>query len=336
MSIGPLTPPQEPKPPRHSDPFPVRLRNRVLNSVEAVVIVAILSFLLGLLGEFHFVFDLASHFRVQAGVVALIGGVTLALFRDFRLGALAVAAGTALLLSTYRYYLPIEPPLAGLPIRRLLVMNVLRENQDRQTVIDFVQIADPDVILLFETDQAWQAALSTALAERWPHQKVVPLNNHYGMCLFSKQQWTSAQQLELTALQIPLFDVQFAEPDWRMISTHALAPLGGRAWRVRNEQFDAIAKLVSAGETRRTVLVGDLNCTPWAPKMRAFVKQTGLRDAAYGHQLKFTWYVAPLPLAGLPIDHVLVGAEIGVTSHQVGPPLGSDHRPVTVELAMGR
>ena len=119
-----------------------------------------------------------------------------------------------------------------------------------------------------------------------------------------------------------------------MIGTHALAPLGTRAWRTRNQQFDEIAELIEAGDGTRTIFVGDLNCTPWAPKFQNFVKRTQLRDAAHGHQLKFTWRLEPIPLAGLPIDHVLVGSNVGVVSHRVGPSLGSDHRPVVVDFAI--
>ena len=36
----------------------------------------------------------------------------------------------------------------------------------------------------------------------------------------------------------------------------------------------------------------------------------------------------------LPLDHVLVGTGIGVLATRVGPPLGSDHLPLIVDLAL--
>lgn len=38
---------------------------------------------------------------------------------------------------------------------------------------------------------------------------------------------------------------------------------------------------------------------------------------------------------GIPIDHVLVTPGIGVTGYEVGPEIGSDHQPLTVDLIVG-
>jgi endonuclease/exonuclease/phosphatase (EEP) superfamily protein YafD len=87
------------------------------------------------------------------------------------------------------------------------------------------------------------------------------------------------------------------------------------------------------------VLMGDFNTTPFSPTFRFIVKQTGLRDSAQGFGYVPTW--GPrlprepwLPWIGLPIDHVLVSTNVDVLTREVGPPLGSDHRWVTVKLVI--
>jgi endonuclease/exonuclease/phosphatase (EEP) superfamily protein YafD len=337
MSIGPRTPDREPVPPRQTERLFVRMRHRALNLVEVAVILALLSFLAGLLGEFHFLFDLASHFRVQAGVVTFLGGAILALFGSTRFGALSFFAGIALLLSTYPYFLPAPIPPAGLPVRRLLIMNVLKQNPQKQAVIDYLLEQDPDVMMLFETDAAWESALSPALADRWPHQQTVLRDDYFGVCLYSKQGWSTVRVVELTSSKVPVIDVKFEpedQPNWRLIGTHGHWPFGSRSWAVRNEQFAAVADMVTERIPARTLVVGDLNCTPWSPNFRPFANRANLRSAALGKKLRFTWFAVPIPLAGLPIDHVLVGDEIGVLAHRVGPPLGSDHLPVIVDFTV--
>ena len=80
------------------------------------------------------------------------------------------------------------------------------------------------------------------------------------------------------------------------------------------------------------MVVGDLNCTPWSPHFRRLLRDAGLRDVARGRGLEPTWYPTSLPL-GIPIDHVLVSDEIGVANRELGSDLGSDHRPVRVEIS---
>jgi endonuclease/exonuclease/phosphatase (EEP) superfamily protein YafD len=46
-----------------------------------------------------------------------------------------------------------------------------------------------------------------------------------------------------------------------------------------------------------------------------------------------TWQVGFWPLA-LPIDHVLVSRDACVVAHEIGPDVGSDHRPLAVTLRL--
>ncbi len=58
---------------------------------------------------------------------------------------------------------------------------------------------------------------------------------------------------------------------------------------------------------------------------------TGLRDSSLGIGYHATW-PATLGVAGIPIDHVLVSAGIGVAEKSVAAGVGSDHLPIVVDL----
>jgi len=79
------------------------------------------------------------------------------------------------------------------------------------------------------------------------------------------------------------------------------------------------------------MLAGDFNTTPWAPGYRELLA-ADLRD---GERALASW-PAFLPFPVIPIDHVLVSKELRVLSKRRGPPLGSDHYPIVVELATNR
>ena len=84
--------------------------------------------------------------------------------------------------------------------------------------------------------------------------------------------------------------------------------------------------------TPHTLIVGDLNASPWQPAFRRLTG-SGWHDAAdvVGRGLRPTWPSwSPLPIS--PIDHALVSTGLGVTGADVTPIDGSTHRALIVTL----
>jgi endonuclease/exonuclease/phosphatase (EEP) superfamily protein YafD len=106
--------------------------------------------------------------------------------------------------------------------------------------------------------------------------------------------------------------------------------MGTEGSSLRNDQLRAIAKFLQGVEGSRLVM-GDLNTTSWSPHFRDLLAATGLVDSRRGRGMQPTW-TAFRGLVRLPLDHVLVSPDITVTARRVGPPIGSDHLPVIVEL----
>jgi endonuclease/exonuclease/phosphatase (EEP) superfamily protein YafD len=79
------------------------------------------------------------------------------------------------------------------------------------------------------------------------------------------------------------------------------------------------------------ILAGDFNATRWSSKS-APLRHAGLKDASYGKAPGATWMRAN-PLISIPIDRLLYGGE-GMHCHrfEIGPELGSDHRPLLAEF----
>jgi endonuclease/exonuclease/phosphatase (EEP) superfamily protein YafD len=96
-------------------------------------------------------------------------------------------------------------------------------------------------------------------------------------------------------------------------------------------RYTAVAtRLAGEAANGRLVLAGDLNLTPWSPRFARLLTETGLDDSGLRRGLAPTW----LWPFGLAIDHVLVGAGLVALDNHLGPELGSDHRPVIVDLAI--
>jgi endonuclease/exonuclease/phosphatase (EEP) superfamily protein YafD len=57
-----------------------------------------------------------------------------------------------------------------------------------------------------------------------------------------------------------------------------------------------------------------------------------LRDTRAGFGIQASW-PTQIPPLGIPLDHCLVSPELVVLDRRLGPAVGSDHRPVILELA---
>ena len=77
------------------------------------------------------------------------------------------------------------------------------------------------------------------------------------------------------------------------------------------------------------VVVGDFNATPWSPALRTFLDELDLN----GLNVAATWPVW-FGFAGIPIDHALVSENLIITHIETGPNIGSDHRPVMIDVAL--
>jgi endonuclease/exonuclease/phosphatase (EEP) superfamily protein YafD len=85
---------------------------------------------------------------------------------------------------------------------------------------------------------------------------------------------------------------------------------------------------------RRSMIVGDLNASPWQPAFRRLTSSRW-RDAAdvVGQGLRPTWPSwAPLPI--VPVDHVLVTPDLGVSGADTTNIVGSSHRALIVTLVL--
>lgn len=79
------------------------------------------------------------------------------------------------------------------------------------------------------------------------------------------------------------------------------------------------------------VLMGDFNAAPWSRIQQRLRRTTQLDNAG---QLAPSWPAWAPVFLRLPIDHVLARGAIRIARLNVGPDVGSDHRPVEASLAL--
>jgi endonuclease/exonuclease/phosphatase (EEP) superfamily protein YafD len=213
---------------------------------------------------------------------------------------------------------------------RCLVANVYTANRGFETFLTLVEKENPDVVLVMEVDDVWNAALAP-LRQKYPHSDSRPRPDNFGIACFSRLPTSSIEFVEY-GVGIPSVVAKIAVGDRTVtfVGTHTLPPMRPDMALHRNEHLHDLAQAV--GQLEGTIVVaGDLNATSWSPYFRDLVSSTGLRDSRQGFGVQPTWNARRRWLR-IPLDHVLVTKDVEVVDRRVGDDVGSDHLPVVVDL----
>jgi endonuclease/exonuclease/phosphatase (EEP) superfamily protein YafD len=288
--------------------------------------------LAGFAGGWHWLFDLASHFRWYWLLAALIWFAVAARQRS-RLAtvclAIAIAANARAILP---YWLP---PTGGTDeggAIEIVSLNVFALNDDKDRTLAYLRRHAADLVVLAEIDAAWAEALES-LAPLYPHRVIEPRADMFGVAVLS-QLPLEAPRVAALADGPPAIvtGVRRGERSFLLVAAHPPAPISA-AWSARRDaQLAAIGDL-AATESRPVIVAGDLNATPWSHGFRQLVRLRGLRDSALGHGLQTTWNARHW-VPRIPIDHVVVSPEVRVIARRIGPDVGSDHLPVEATLVV--
>jgi endonuclease/exonuclease/phosphatase family metal-dependent hydrolase len=207
----------------------------------------------------------------------------------------------------------------------------------------------PDVVALQELTPAVAVALeaSAELDVAYPYRMLEPRDGVRGMGILSsvplvKGAYGAFPMLLTAALLLPddtrvdLLDVHPLPPK---ISTVAGVPWGLET-RQRDKELESLrASLDRTPDPTRTILVGDLNTTPFEPGFG--IVAHGLVDAheRIGSGTGFTWrpaFLEPLHASLLRIDHMLTGPAIAPVTVAEDCSLPGDHCRLVVQLEVAQ
>lgn len=310
---------------------------RAMHSLlQGVTVIVCLASLLGFAGRWWWLFELASHFRVQYLVLLAAGTLLLLATRHYRLAAVAAACA---LLNLY-VVAPLLAPAAagGQPAHtvRIVSANVKAENSSHSQLLEFIRASDPDIVTLFEVNSGWQAA-AAKLARQYPYSRINAINEtrgHFGSALFSKYpiEHTELKRFGRISHYAVIARLSINGEPLHLIGAHVLAPTRSAYFRMRNAHLQALA------DTARqlpgaVMLIGDLNTSSWSPYFRDLQQSAGLRDGRPGFGIQASWPVGA-PLLRIPIDHCLVSPGMAIRNWTRGPDIGSDHFPILIDFSL--
>lgn len=220
--------------------------------------------------------------------------------------------------------------------RRLALMtaNVLTPNRNSDQLLQLVRQNQPDILVALETDQWWQTQLD-ALQDEYPYTLKCPLDNLYGMSVFSQLPLHDGEIEFLVEDDVPSMHACVELRCGRHVRVHFLhpappSPTENPESLERDAELLVVAKAI-AKRDGPVVVTGDLNDVAWSATSLIFKKISGLLDPRVGRGL-FNTFNAKHWFLRWPLDHVFHSGHFTVADLRRLPPFGSDHFALYTEL----
>lgn len=216
---------------------------------------------------------------------------------------------------------------------RAISFNVEQNNPHIAETMQYLRAQDADAVVLLESTGSWPGAIRE-LETSYPHHLRL---DALTMDVFSRHPLIQTQ-LHQFGPQRGFVTIELQLPRSRLwlLAAHACPRhwygAEGYAERVRMLE-DGIPAAITQLKGPALVL-GDFNASVWSPAYKRMLHRSHLSDARRGFGLRFTQHgkVFPGNLLWRPIDHCFHTADCVPRHFWTGPDLGSDHRPVGVDL----
>lgn len=219
----------------------------------------------------------------------------------------------------------------------LLIFNILMENQQFEQILRLIETFNPDVILLAEPNDWWAEKLAP-LKSNYPNLVAHPLENRYGMMLFSRFPLHDTEIQFLIQDDIPSIHTQIKLKSGASVALHGVHPRppapeeGGRSTE-RDGELLLVGKAVRESNLP-CIVAGDMNDAAWSRTTKLFKRVSGLLDPRVGRGFYNTFH-ADYRFFRVPLDHIFHSHHFRLIHlERIANSCGSDHFPVFVKLSL--
>ncbi|MFD0764107.1 endonuclease/exonuclease/phosphatase family protein [Mucilaginibacter lutimaris] len=218
----------------------------------------------------------------------------------------------------------------------IMIANVYQYNTNVKGCLKVIAAANPDVVILLETDNHWDTE-TRSLEKDHPHFIRVPLENTYGMLLYSKLKLDDTHVKYLVEADIPSIHTKVTLNNGQMVQLYAVHPTPPvPAENVRSTERDKELLLIAdlAKESNLPVIVaGDLNDVAWSHTTELFLKMSGLLDPRRGRGF-FNSFHAHYFFIRFPLDHAFISRHFKLNKIKRLSNYGSDHFPFFLDIQL--
>lgn len=218
----------------------------------------------------------------------------------------------------------------------LIFGNVLQSNRNAARLREIIDEADPDIILTVETDDWWADQLKK-YEDSHPHIVQQPMDNTYGMLLYSRLELIDPEVKFLVEDHVPSIHTHLRLPSGDIIVLRCLHPpppfpTVEKSATNRDAELLVVGKEVK-GLDEPVIVFGDLNDVAWSHTNYLFQDISGLLDPRVGRGFYHTFH-AKYPFMRFPLDHYFHSNHFRLIDFRRLGYFGSDHFPVYIKLSL--
>lgn len=218
---------------------------------------------------------------------------------------------------------------------KIIIANVFMENEEFDSLAQIIQQHSPDIFLAVEVNDTWYKQLKWKTD--YKYNIAIPLDNTYGMVLFSNYKLSHQEIKYLVEDDVPSIHTKVTLPSGEIINLICLHPKPP-APQENIETTERDAELLLVGKNSKklegaTIIAGDLNDVAWSYTTTLFQKTSGLLDPRVGRGM-FNSFNAKIPFMRFPLDHVFASNNFLLQEIKRLPAFGSDHFPILAELML--
>ena len=220
----------------------------------------------------------------------------------------------------------------------ILASNVLQKNDEYQKVVDEVLARNADLLVFTETNAVWRDELQKRLQKfDYKNKMEMPLDNTYGMILYSKLPLEDEKISFLLEDSIPSMHMKVLLPSGRPVEVHIIHPTPpmpphDKSSTDRDAQMMMVAKMAKNSKLP-VIVAGDFNDVAWSESTALFQNVSGLLDPRIGRGF-YNTFNANNWLMRWPLDHLFVSEHFRLVEIERGKDVGSDHFPLYVKLSL--
>jgi len=216
----------------------------------------------------------------------------------------------------------------------ILTANVLTPNRKADLLIQLAREHKPDVLVTLESDQWWEDQLKVLEADM-PHSVKCPLDNLYGMHVFSRLPLDDQEISYLVEEDVPSIHTTLRLRSGNTVRMHFIhpappSPTENPESAERDAELVIVARSVTESD-QPVIVTGDLNDVAWSATTRLFRKISGLLDPRVGRGM-FNTFHAEFPFLRWPLDHLFHSQHFTLNSMKLLPSIGSDHFALLTKL----
>lgn len=220
----------------------------------------------------------------------------------------------------------------------ILTSNVLQKNEDYQKVVDEVLTRNADLLIFTETNVIWRDELRKRLENfDYKERLEMPLENTYGMIVYSKLPLENEEVRFLLEDSIPSMHMKVILPSGKPIELHVIHPTPPMpphdgSSTDRDAQMMMVAKMAKNSKLP-VIIAGDFNDVAWSESTSLFKKVSGLLDPRIGRGF-YNTFNAQSWIMRWPLDHLFHSEHFRLIDLDLGNDVGSDHFPFYVKLSL--